>query len=207
MTKSRIQSQTRIPDICHTFRALWMAEMPAMTKRLRAGVTLLELLVVIVLISALAGILLPVFLRSRESGRRAVCMGNLRQLAAAVQMYAADYDGVVPIQYRGAKLLNGRLENYGVTPDVLVCPSEPGNAPNIKPGPCWLGGDSSYEYYPNSTVCTLYGFHDPLRLAPTSPLFLCALHSELLDTYSVARYDGSVVLQRELPPEPRLIVE
>ena len=61
------------------------------------GFTLLELIAVIAIIAMLPAIVYPIYNRARESGRRALCMSNLKQLVAAVQMYAADNDGGIPI--------------------------------------------------------------------------------------------------------------
>ncbi|MDR0704082.1 MAG: DUF1559 domain-containing protein, partial [Planctomycetaceae bacterium] len=51
------------------------------------GFTLVELLVVISIISMLAGMLLPAVNAAREAGRRAVCMNNQSQLALACINY------------------------------------------------------------------------------------------------------------------------
>jgi prepilin-type N-terminal cleavage/methylation domain-containing protein/prepilin-type processing-associated H-X9-DG protein len=56
------------------------------------GFTLIELLVVIAILALLAAILFPVFSRARESGRRATCQSNLKQLATGWLMYTQDYD-------------------------------------------------------------------------------------------------------------------
>src|SRR5438552_1398578 len=62
----------------------------------KRGFTLIELLVVIAIISVLAAILFPVFARVREKARQATCQSNLKQIEAAVQMYAQDYDETLP---------------------------------------------------------------------------------------------------------------
>src|SRR6478735_5809147 len=62
----------------------------------RKGFTLIELLVVIAIIAILAAILFPVFAKAREAARSTVCKSNLKQIATAIQMYAQDYDEVLP---------------------------------------------------------------------------------------------------------------
>lgn len=65
-------------------------------KKQVATFTLIELLVVIAIIAILASILLPALSKARERGKRAVCMGNLRQAYTAMLTYCSDYDGFVP---------------------------------------------------------------------------------------------------------------
>jgi prepilin-type N-terminal cleavage/methylation domain-containing protein/prepilin-type processing-associated H-X9-DG protein len=65
-------------------------------KQASSGFTLIEILVVIAIISILAGILLPVFSKAREKGRQITCISNLKQLGYAVMMYTDDYDETLP---------------------------------------------------------------------------------------------------------------
>lgn len=53
--------------------------------------TLIELLVVIAIIAILAALLLPVLARAKENAWRAQCTSNLKQVGAAIEMYAQDH--------------------------------------------------------------------------------------------------------------------
>src|SRR5213082_1800693 len=72
-----------------------VARRSAPMRRYRAF-TLIELLVVIAIIAILAAILFPVFARAREAARKATCISDDKQLAAATLMYVQDYDERFP---------------------------------------------------------------------------------------------------------------
>ena len=96
----------------------------------RAGFTLIELLLVILILVVLAGIMLPVFTRTREQSRRAVCISNLKQLITATFMYCDDYDGYLypfdPGSYWPSKIMPWRnaYQPYVKNIQVFRCPSD-----------------------------------------------------------------------------------
>lgn len=65
-------------------RRVWKA-----VSRRPRGFTLIEMLVVLAVVAILTAILLPAVQASREAGRRAVCLKNLRELGLAAQLHAS----------------------------------------------------------------------------------------------------------------------
>ncbi len=63
---------------------------PASRRRAQAGFTLVELLVVVSIISALAAILLPALDKALATARAAQCANNQKQMALFVSLYADD---------------------------------------------------------------------------------------------------------------------
>jgi prepilin-type N-terminal cleavage/methylation domain-containing protein len=63
----------------------------------RRGFTLIELLVVIAIIALLMSILMPALGVAREQGRRAVCAQNEKNMGLGLNLYANDYNGMLPL--------------------------------------------------------------------------------------------------------------
>ncbi len=82
------------------------------TSRTVGAFTLLELLVVIAVIAVLVALLLPALARSKSAARRLCCVGNLRQLGLAGQMYWDDNAGAA-FRYRGAATNGGDIYWFG----------------------------------------------------------------------------------------------
>ncbi|SIO43262.1 prepilin-type processing-associated H-X9-DG domain-containing protein [Singulisphaera sp. GP187] len=62
----------------------------------KAGLTLIEILVVIATLGLLLGLLLPAIQASREAARRAGCASNLRQIGVAIHSYLTDMQSFPP---------------------------------------------------------------------------------------------------------------
>ena len=64
---------------------------------LKCGFTLVELLVVISIIALLLSILMPSLQKARESAKRVVCQGHLRQVSLGTQMYTMENHSKFPL--------------------------------------------------------------------------------------------------------------
>jgi prepilin-type N-terminal cleavage/methylation domain-containing protein/prepilin-type processing-associated H-X9-DG protein len=64
--------------------------------KMKRGFTLIELLVVIAVIAILMAILMPALNRAQESGKRANCLANVKNLTLCWTMYTNDNNGRVP---------------------------------------------------------------------------------------------------------------
>ena len=71
----------------------------------RRAFTLVELLVVIAGLAALAAMLLPALAKAQEKARSAQCVDNLRQWALAYRLYADDNDDFLPRRGQGVQEL------------------------------------------------------------------------------------------------------
>ncbi len=64
----------------------------------RAGLTILEVLVVLAIVVVLAGILMPPSTHNKSRARRISCVGNLKQLGTGLRLFANDADGKYPFK-------------------------------------------------------------------------------------------------------------
>lgn len=74
----------------------------------QAGFTLIELLIVIAILAILAALLIPNFVRSRAASHLAACQLDLRNIAAAIELYFGENQTYPP-----AASWEGDLESAG----------------------------------------------------------------------------------------------
>jgi len=71
-----------------------------------------------------AAMMYPMFMRSRESAQKAVCLSNIKNLALAMQMWLADHNDEFPKTERWVEELMPYIGNEG----VLKCPGDESGA-------------------------------------------------------------------------------
>lgn len=148
---------------------------PHPARRARRGFTLVELLTVVAIVGVLAGIVIPVIGKARESAHSSACASNLRQIAAAALLYAGENKGrLMPVMEGapqdaavGRVTWRIKIEPYlGSRRDkqsVLICPSD-----EITDYPM----SSGVGEWPAS-----YGFNTASQFAGSSPLVAYAAGS------------------------------
>src|SRR5436190_390906 len=90
------------------------------SRAVRVAFTLIELLVVIGIIAVLAALLLPVVARSKEHGKSAACLSNLRQFGIALQLYTQDHENKMPIMYDALLSTNSPSPSNNLTMDIVL---------------------------------------------------------------------------------------
>ncbi len=106
------------------------------SRRLAAGLTLVELLVVVTIMGTLAAIILPALGAARRAASRVSCVSNLKNIAIGFQLYTMSYNGAFPAAQDPVStdpyywLWMGRgwrgflLPYLGHSVQVLYCPSD-----------------------------------------------------------------------------------
>jgi len=151
----------------------------------RVGFTLVELLVVVVILSALLGLLIPAVQYARELARRTACQGNLRQISLARKsdstiwapkptatsaggwaicfLPALDDAALAKALVANPSLIPGKMNPLVQhRPRIFTCPSAPKVESTIKSVP-------AAHYVDAGSADAPYGFQEPWAVSPNLP--------------------------------------
>lgn len=143
------------------------------------GVTLIEILTVLVIVALLVALLLPLIPAIKRRGNETHCITNMRQLVTALLAYRQDYNEFPPFAQYAFPYTKSR--------EVFLCPLDHAREWG---GVNWFGGANRYAREQRISLSYFY-FADPvgryrelLRLLPQNDsnhgILACLLHGDCL---------------------------
>jgi prepilin-type N-terminal cleavage/methylation domain-containing protein/prepilin-type processing-associated H-X9-DG protein len=105
--------------------------MPDPRRFANRGFTLIEVLVVVAIVLALLGLIVPVMSRATMSANAAKCASNLRQIGTGLLLYTHDHAGAFPQTTHTHGTMGEESWIYGIADyldkvdQVRVCPADP----------------------------------------------------------------------------------
>ncbi len=99
--------------------------------RCRRGFTLVEILVVVGIIVAIAALIVPLSRSFIAKSRQAACLSNLKQIGIAIESYLQDHNDTMPNLEAGRQsrnedlpVMENTLSDYLSSEDVFHCPED-----------------------------------------------------------------------------------
>ncbi len=101
----------------------------AAIRKSNGGFTLIELLVVVVLVMAVSALSFSAWQTASRAGRKAVCMGNLRNIGVAFHLHAQENSGMLPLTTHSTTVDRAWIyaleEHLGKFDETRICPADP----------------------------------------------------------------------------------
>ena len=119
-----------------------------MQLRARTGFSLIELLVVVALIAVLSAMMYGFASVKHQRNQKQLCADNLQKIYLALQIYANDYHGTLPVDTNAQTsepVLNELVPKYTADTSIFICPG--GRDPAIPSGEPLTRHKISYAYY------------------------------------------------------------
>lgn len=167
---------------------------------MQKGITLIETLTVVAVIAVLAGITFSISGPARESARRTTCAGNMKNLYAAMELYAAEYgsDGEM-VEIPNIPLMPLKrpalLEPYLKSRDVFYCPNFPSHG-RSRMFSSYKISPIGVHLFPEATgqwKLSLQDIESATRKKGTlAPLVICFIHDETYERPQEANLDPLV---------------
>jgi prepilin-type N-terminal cleavage/methylation domain-containing protein/prepilin-type processing-associated H-X9-DG protein len=114
----------------------------------RAGFSLIELLFVLALMLALSAMMYGFGSSRRQKSQKVLCQDNLQKVYIALQIYAKDYNGHMPMvtnALTAEEPLDLLVPRYSADNSIFICPG--GRDSALSPGASLQKGTISYAYY------------------------------------------------------------